>query len=336
MERIIILLCCFYTSLSWAYDKAIEQCLLLAIEHGESNSTLEAVKDSCRTSTKKSAATTLTDSDIELGSVSKRIKAERASQWNRFVLTAHKQNYFLPFTHTSNINRDAYQFGGDYANEIDNSEAKIQLSVKVPLNQNDIFTTNDGLYFGFTLQSWWQVYNDELSAPFRETNYQPELFYIRGLDWKPFGGNTGLVVGFEHQSNGRTQLLSRSWNRVYVNFLYEKDRYAYSFRPWYRLKEDAKEAPLDAKGDDNPDIKKYMGNFELKTAYRYEKNEFSFLGRNNLQPDNKGAIELGWSFPLTGHLKGYVQYFNGYGENLIDYNISQERIGFGILVTDML
>jgi phospholipase A1 len=118
--------------------------------------------------------------------------------------------------------------------------------------------------------------------------------------------------------------------------LWENDGYVFSFKPWYRISESEKETPLDPRGDDNPDIYKYMGYFEFSGAYRLNDHEFSFMTRNNLNSDNRGAIQLDWSFPLWGRVRGYAQYFNGYGESLIDYNADIERIGVGILLTDLL
>ncbi len=155
------------------------------------------------------------------------------------------------------------------------------------------------------------------------------------LDWHPLGSNTGLVIGAEHQSNGRSQLLSRSWNRVYLNFLYEKGNFALSFKPWVRLPEDDKEFTLASDGDDNPDIGDYMGHFELGIVYEWEDYEFSALGRENFAKHH-GTIELGVTFPLWGKLRGYAQYINGYGESLIDYNHKQQRFGLGIALTNVL
>jgi len=59
--------------------------------------------------------------------------------------------------------------------------------------------------------------------------------------------------------------------------------------------------------------------------------------RNNLRTDNKGALQLDWSVPLSmcnNKVSFYIQYFNGYGESLLDYNSSSNRIGAGIMVTD--
>ena len=66
---------------------------------------------------------------------------------------------------------------------------------------------------------------------------------------------------------------------------------------------------------------------------------FSVMSRNNLESGfEKGAVELSWSFPLWGwpYLKGYVQYFNGYGRSLIDYNQHSNVIGVGVSLTDWL
>ena len=77
----------------------------------------------------------------------------------------------------------------------------------------------DVLFFGFTLQSYWQMYNSDISSPFRETNYQPEIFYgfindLKVGEWT----NRVNIIGIEHQSNGRTQPLSRSWNQNLCQF----------------------------------------------------------------------------------------------------------------------
>ena len=330
MKKILVF-SVLYCLVTYAGATSYDDCILSKVSGAENKEPIQTIKDSCRILTQ-----TDNDDAVPNGAISKRFLAESQTQWNRHSITAHKQNYILPYTHSDKVNRSAYEAFGGWKEELKHYEAKFQLSIKVPLTSESIFTGADALYFGVTLQSWWQLYAGDISAPFRETNYQPEVFYLTATNWRPFGGGTGLMVGIEHQSNGRTQLLSRSWNRVYTSFLFEKDNFAFSLRPWYRIREDAKEDADDTNGDDNPDIEKFMGHFELRSAYRWNNHEFSLLGRNNLRSENKGAVELGWSFPLSGHLKGYIQYFNGYGESLVDYRHSTERLGIGILLTDLL
>ena len=270
--------------------------------------------------------------------VNERIERERAVGDNRSVLIAHKRNYFLPLTWASNPNNEPYQIeGSDSEESLDNLEAQFQISLKLPIAEG-VFTENDAIFGAFTLKAFWQVYNTDISAPFRETNYEPEVFWITPVPWNVFGGDATLVtLGLSHQSNGRTQPTSRSWNRIYAGLVWEHSRYVYYLKAWWRIPEDEKDDPLDPKGDDNPDIEDYMGNFEFTAVYHKHDHEISAMLRNNLDLDeNRGAIQLDWTFPLTGRYRGYLQFFNGYGESLIDYDAHIQRIGIGILLTDLL
>jgi len=331
---LIILILCYLISSS-PYAKTIEEltqeCIFTTIKTADKKQTLQQVEDFCQQQVLEAEL-----GQIEIGAISKRIMQERKSEFNPFVITPHKMNYILPATLTDNINAQAYSEVSEWAENFKDIEAKFQISMKVPLTTSGILKKGDHLYFAFTLESWWQVYTEDISRPFRETNYQPEFFYITPIDWHPLGGNAGVIVGVEHQSNGRSQLLSRSWNRVYLDFIFEKNNFALSFRPWYRLSEDIKEDALDPNGDDNPDINKYMGHFELGLVYSLSKRyDFSVKLRENFAQHN-GAIEIGFTFPLWGKLKGYAQYFNGYGESLIDYNHKQQRFGIGFALTEIL
>jgi phospholipase A1 len=270
--------------------------------------------------------------------VIERIERERSVEDNRSVLIAHKRNYFLPVTWASNPNNEPFEAASDNTDEeLDNLEAQFQISLKLPISEG-VFTDNDAIVGAFTLKAFWQVYNQDISAPFRETNYEPEVFWVTPVKWNVFGGDATLVsLGLSHQSNGRAQLTSRSWNRVYAGLIWERSRFVYYLKTWWRIPEDEKDDPLAADGDDNPDIEDYMGNFEFTAAYRKNDYEVAAMFRNNLDADeNRGAIQLDWTFPLTGRYRGYLQYFNGYGESLIDYNAHINRIGIGILLTDLL
>tara|TARA_Y100000034_G_scaffold134930_1_gene204927 strand:+ start:1168 stop:2166 length:999 start_codon:yes stop_codon:yes gene_type:complete len=302
-----------------------DDCLLQAIRSARSSMTVADIRAKCRPKE---------IDGIKLGAISSRIVAERQKEFDPYVITPHHMNYILPISVTDGINTEAYQDFGGWSDSLEDMEAKFQVSLKVPLLADDLFRKGDALYFGFTLQSWWQIYSHDISKPFRETNYKPEIFYMTPLDWHPGGGNTGLVVGVEHQSNGRGQILSRSWNRVYLNFLYEKDNWAFYFKPWYRLKEDERVPGTDS-GDDNPDILDYMGHFEIGTVYEWEDLEFTLSGRQNFA-EHHGALNFGMTFPLWGRLRGYVQYSTGYGESLIDYDHNQQRLGLGFALTNAL
>lgn len=284
-----------------------------------------------------SSATTDVNQEDESGDsqVAERVEAERQDAFNPYVITAHKHNFLLPLSYTSNVNRPSIEVqdipeGLDYRPY----EVNFQISLKAQVNQRKLLFTGDALFFGFTLESWWQLYNSPLSSPFRETNYQPEFFYLTPLLWGPYGGTTALAVGVEHQSNGQLQNLSRSWNRVYAELIYGRGSFVASLRPWYRLVEDEKDDPSDAEGDDNPDILDFYGNAQLTLGWKSQTLELSSLIRGNYST-GKGAIDTTITFPMFGKFRGMIQYFNGYGDSLIDYNRFQHRLGVGIALTNL-
>lgn len=323
---------------------SFERCLLTELQTSSGERTVDEIRKVCREREEAALLVEVPDSVVitnpeidpeNLGLVSSRIIRERLTEFDPYVITPHQINYLLPVLTTNQVNPDAYATIDEFAENFEQVESKFQISLKAPLNYDSLFIEGDALYFAFTIEAWWQVYSDNISKPFRETNYRPELFYLAPLPFHPFEGNTGFMLGIEHQSNGRSQLLSRSWNRVYANLIFEKDNYALFFKPWWRLPEDEDEFPGDPDGDDNPDIADFMGYFEFGGAYKWQDYELSVMARRNVNTSN-GALELGLSFPLWGKLRGYVFAFDGYGESLIDYNHSQTRFGLGIALNDIL
>lgn len=249
-----------------------------------------------------------------------KVESTKESNINPFTISQHKRNYILPITYITNPTPDTG----------DNIEAKYQISIKLPfyLEQDN----NSGLFVGFTTTSYWQLYNSNLSKPFRATDYEPEIFYSWANELSILGFKfNGIQLGFNHQSNGQSNEFSRSWNRLFASVLFSDETSLYYFKAWYRIPEGDKETTLSVDGDDNPDITDFLGNIEL--GYGTKWGDFELMGklRNNLKvDDNKGSIELNISYPITDNYDILVQYFNGYGDSLIDYNRHQSRIGLGM------
>ena len=120
--------------------------------------------------------------------VKERIERERAVQDNRSVLLAHKRNYVLPLAYSNDPNDDVFEpDDSDFGINLDHLEVAFQLSIKAPIAEA-LFTDEDALFFGFTVKSFWQAYNSDISAPFRETNYEPEVFWVTPVPWNVLGG----------------------------------------------------------------------------------------------------------------------------------------------------
>jgi len=248
---------------------------------------------------------------------------------NRYVIDLYNQNYLLVARYTDHVNTAPYAplfAAAGKPETLDATEAKFQISFKMRL-----WTTEDrrwGVWAAYTQQNQWQVYNDDISRPFRETNYMPEVFvsYRPGIAL-PGGFQWNLLnVGYTHQSNGRTDTLSRSWDRIVATFGFERENFAVLAKAWY---------PFNYQ-EDNPNITDYYGYGSVTGIYKWRGHSFSLMGRGNLSK-GKGAAELTWMSPrLLGPLRLYVQGFTGYGESMIDYNWNQSTIGAGIALNDAL
>lgn len=269
----------------------------------------------------------------QLSAMSSHWELDAESKKGLWAFRAHKPNYFLLGRYTSAVNRRPYDVYFNAVNDpdigLDDTESKFQLSFKLKAME-DLFGSGADLWLAYTQQNHWQVFNKNISAPFRETNYEPELFATLPVQYRLLGLTGRFVsLGLVHQSNGESHVLSRSWNRVYAQFGFEYgDNFNLTLKPWYRL-------PEKAADDDNPRITRYVGDFEAVASYRMGRHTLSALGRSTFGLE-RGFLQLDWSHPLHQRLKGYLQFTTGYGESLIDYNHRQNTVGLGVMLTDWM
>ena len=241
------------------------------------------------------------------------------------VLTFHRSNYLL-----SGFTRQ--------------TEAKFQFSFKYDLWPS---TGHHTVYLAYTQKSLWDIY--EKSAPFRETNYAPEIFYAHyhaEVHGQPNRG-CGLFseqLGLEHESNGEAGDASRSWNRVFMDLqatCYGKPAYGLmALRLWY---------PFAIA--ENPNIKKTQGYGELSLGVGLDDDASHMNGlltiaarKGTSRRIAKGSLTvdarwrptyqrlLGKAWKFAPYL--WFQLFAGYGETLGTFDSASTSARLGIGFTD--
>ncbi|MDI1341976.1 phospholipase A [Polaromonas sp.] len=226
------------------------------------------------------------------------------------------------------------------------NETRLQLSVRTKIAKGlmvsggDDESSIDSLWFGYTQQSYWQLFNSAASRPFRTTDHEPELVYIYPHQIDLAGGWKYRLsgLGLNHQSNGQGLPQSRSWNRVYLMGAAEKElggdsRLDLQTRVWQRVRERSGQ-------DENPGISDYIGRAEV--AGHWQINRTHSLGltlRHSLRSEARGSARLEWmkastSIADSAALRYHVQLFSGYGDSLVDYNRRRTVLSVGLSLVD--
>ena len=246
----------------------------------------------------------------------------------------------------SNVNRqptsDAPDHSATESTPYRRVENRIQLSVRTKIAQSLLTqghpTLKDSVWFGYTQQSYWQLFTPQISRPFRATDHEPEVMYVYPTTAElPFGWKWRYSgIGLVHQSNGQSNPLSRSWNRAYLMAGMELDnRINVRARLWKRISE-------SADSDDNPGISNYVGRAEVAAFWNVDQNNAVIATlRHSLARADRGSLRLEWLQTVgTGllgsksNLRLHTALFSGYGDSLIDYNRKRTVFSVGLSLVD--
>lgn len=251
-----------------------------------------------------------------------------------FAVKTYLPNFVLPAHVSTEINRTpSSPTRGSAPSRITYKplEVKVQVSLRAKVAEGLLLRDAD-LWFAYTQRSMWQLWNTRESAPFRNTDHEPEMIYVvpmaRHTPTLPGGWRWRMLqLGLQHQSNGQSDALSRSWNRVYAHAALDSGPLAVSLRLHRRLRE-------STRNDDNPDIQHYLGNAEFGAAWVGGPSTVSLTWRTRLPEPRRGAWQLDWTYPVhrdrPAGLRWYVQLFSGHGETLLDYNHRHDSLGVGL------
>lgn len=207
-----------------------------------------------------------------------------------------------------------------------NSDVKFQLSILQRLTKSRLpFDTY--LFLQYTQKTFWNVF--EKSLPIRDLNFNPGI----GLGHLIIRHNKYIgkaYVMLEHESNGKDSIDSRSWNRVSFGVAIDMNKnWQAQFKTWIPV--------ID--GRNNKDILKYNGIFHTALNYRTNNKRFNcgvvFVQRKKWLSYNT-QVEFSFKFNERENQYLFIQYYNGYGESLLDYNkyTSMLRVGFVIKPRD--
>ncbi len=228
------------------------------------------------------------------------------------AFTIYKDNYIITGT----------SFAGGKITKY-NSDAKFQISLRHRLYRK-LLPYQIYLFLTYTQKSYWNIY--QKSAPFAESNYNPTLGFgrnfiynrqIRGMGW----------IQFEHESNGRDSIWSRSWNRVTFTGIYIfNQNYTFQAKAWIALMLDR----------ENKHITRYSGIGHLSGTYTADDRRFSctvlMVKRGGWNFNANWQLEVAYRLFRADNQFLFLQYYNGYGESMINFNKFQRylRVGFVI------
>lgn len=242
-------------------------------------------------------------------------------------------NFLLPMHYTSNINRSPSsptRSNGEYHADYRQVEAKLQISLRAKMAENLLLPGAD-LWLAYTQRSLWQIWDSADSSPFRSTDYQPEAIYVVPIPSRlgalPWNWQLRMIqLGLAHQSNGQSNPLSRSWNRVYFGAGLERENFSLLLKSNHRLPE--------KNLDDNPDLTDFIGKTEISMIWFPGTSTANLTWRPNFKNFDRGSLQLDWTHPVFSSqpagLRWYAQLFSGYGETLLDYNVRQTSLGLGL------
>jgi phospholipase A1 len=230
----------------------------------------------------------------------------------------YKETYFLAGAMNGD---DGYQpFSGQTA------DIKFALGMKFRLFPDlPAFEKLAPLYFGYGQESWWDI--AESSAPFREHNYNPEIFW----DYSKTSNRNGFnfigqfvdQLGFEHQSNGRDGAASRSWDRLYLQRRIQvSDRLDFGIKAWKDVNN----------GDFNKDITDYLGNLKLSASYQANDRLVVSVDAQQGWETSKLSYQLDFIYRIPEWVNSQfvLSYYEGYGEALISYNRKTSSLRAGL------
>jgi outer membrane phospholipase A len=213
-----------------------------------------------------------------------------------------------------------------------NARFQISLKFRVFNPETKRIPLLEKLYLAYSQTSLWDL--ESTSRPFLDSSYRPSVFLLDDnlSQWPFVRSRLGLQGGLEHESNGRDAPESRSINIAYV-------RPALTFPLWsdYQLTLAPKIYAYLEKAE-NPDIDEYRGHSDF--LIRFGKEAGFMLDTTFRNGSAGGSVLMDLSYPLgtpaLGNLGGFLhfQYFNGYGESLVDYNVKQRsQFRIGLMVT---
>lgn len=204
-----------------------------------------------------------------------------------------------------------------------NSDVKFQLSIAQRITKTTL-PLNSFLFLGFSMKVMWNVFED--SMPMRDLNFNPGIgwsfpFFSKGR----YAGKFTLMI--EHESNGRDSIQSRSWNKIsFAASTMVNEWLMVHSKFWIPIVD----------GEHNRDILRYSGIFQGGFAVTTPNKKFGWaltlVKRQGWNLNFNTILEFNWRFLESSNQYLFAQYYNGYGENMLDYNQFHSRLRVGIVI----
>ncbi len=221
--------------------------------------------------------------------------------------------------------KDNYFAGGTSVGSkptVKNSNVKFQISISQRLTKSQLpFDTY--LFVAYTQKNIWNVFEESL--PMQDMNFNPGI----GLGHLIIRKNKYIGKAYfmiEHESNGKDSILSRSWNKVTLaTSLMISNNFELQLKAW---------VPIIDSGN-NKDILTYNGLGQTALNYMTDNGRLRLATiitwRKKFMRFNS-QWEISYKLSRKENQFLFLQYYNGYGENLLDYNKFKSivRIGFVI------